>query len=155
MAQSAEEFAQRVRREVEENGTEVVMIDGIDGYTLSIQGEQTALRRKLHALCRYLKNVGVTVILVDEVDGVTGEFQATDAGISYLADNVLFLRYHEINGELRKAIGVLKKRLSDFENALRAFEITGDGVVVGDHLSGHQGVLRGTTTTQDRGPHDE
>jgi KaiC/GvpD/RAD55 family RecA-like ATPase len=90
-----------------------------------------------------------------DLDGVTGEFQATDAGSSYLADNVLFLRYHEIEGELRKAIGVLKKRIRDFENTLRAFEITGDGVVVGDPLSGYRGVLRGTPAPHDRRTHDE
>lgn len=29
---------------------------------------------------------------------------------------IIFLRYFEMDGELQKAIGVLKKRLSDFEN---------------------------------------
>jgi len=133
-----------VRTEVEQRDTEVVMIDGVKGYTLSIQGEETALRRKLHALCRYLKNMGVTVILVDEIDQITGDFQVTNAGISYLADNILFLQYLEVQGELRKTTGVLKKRVSTFEHTLREFQITEDGVEVGDPLRGHRGILQGT-----------
>ncbi|MFD1586087.1 ATPase domain-containing protein [Halorientalis brevis] len=144
LTQSPEAFAKMVREEVEQRDTEVVMIDGVKGYTLSIQGEETALRRKLHALCRYLKNMGVTVILVDEIDEITGDFQVTNAGISYLADNILFLQYLEVQGELRKTTGVLKKRVSSFEHTLREFEITDDGVHVGDPITGHRGILQGT-----------
>jgi circadian clock protein KaiC len=143
LALPPEEFASRVRHEVETNDTRVVMLDGVRGYRVSLQGEREELVRKLHALGRYLKNMGVTVVFVDEIDAVTGEFRATNAGISYLADNVVYLRYLEIGGELRKVIGVLKKRVGDFERTLREFQITGDGIVVGDPLTGLRGVLRG------------
>jgi circadian clock protein KaiC len=139
-----EAFARQVREEVEHRDTQVVMIDGIRGYRVSMQGEEDDLVRRLHALGRYLRNMGVTVVFVDEIDAVTGEFRATQAGISYLADNVVYLRYLEIGGELRKVIGVLKKRVGDFERTLREFEITGEGIVVGDPLTDLRGVLRGT-----------
>lgn len=143
LQQSAEEFAHDVRREVEGAGSEIVMIDGVDGYRMSLQGEGDDLRRKLHSLCRYLKNMGVTVILVDEAGSITGEFMATSEDLSYLADNILFIRYLELDGELRKAIGVLKKRTSDFERSLREFEITQHGLKVGEPLTGLQGILGG------------
>lgn len=50
---SGEEFAHMVEGEVESRGTDVVMIDGIDGYTSAIQGHEDDLIRKLHALTRY------------------------------------------------------------------------------------------------------
>ena len=140
---SADEFAARVREQVEEQGAEVVMIDGISGYRLSIRGEENQMVRELHAICRYLKNMGVTVILVDEVGNLTGDFEVTSTRISYLADNVLFLRYIETRGELRKAVGVLKKRTSNFERTLREFEITGDGIRVGEPLHDLRGILTG------------
>ncbi len=65
-------------------------------------------------------------------------------GISYLVDNAIFIRYLEINGQLRKAVGVLKKRLSDFEKTLREIEITSQGVQVGKPLTGLRGILLGT-----------
>ncbi|WP_423746255.1 ATPase domain-containing protein (plasmid) [Haladaptatus sp. SPP-AMP-3] len=142
---SATEFAHRVRTDVEENDTSIVMIDGIDGYKLSLRDDdEHVLVRKLHTLSRYLKNMGITVILVDEIDTVTGEFQATEAGISYLADNIVFLRHLEVSGEMRKAIGVLKKRTSDFERMLREFQITEHGLKVGEPLTELSGVLSGS-----------
>jgi circadian clock protein KaiC len=98
----------------------------------------------LHSLGRYLKNMGVTVLLVNETDSITGDFRATEAGVSYLCDNLIFLRYLEMGGELRKAVGVLKKRLSDFHKTLREIDITCDGVQVGEPLAGLRGVLTGT-----------
>lgn len=148
---STQEFARAVRREVEEEGAQIVMIDGINGYKQSVRGSSDELVQRIHALCRYLKRMGVTVILVEEVDSVTGEFAATDAGVSYLADNIVFLRHLELCGELRKAIGVLKKRTSAFEPTLRELEITRHGIKVGEPLDDLQGVLSGAPDIVDRG----
>jgi circadian clock protein KaiC len=136
------EFALMVRREVEERNARIVMIDGIAGYQLTLAGDDLVMH--LHALSRYLKNMGVTVLLLNEVTAITGDFQATEVGISYLCDNLVFLRYLEVKGELRKAVGVLKKRLGDFAKTLREIEITCDGVRVGAPLVGLRGVLTGT-----------
>ncbi len=140
---SADEFADLVRREVEEQGTRVVMIDSVAGFRLSLRGED--IQSRLHALCKYLQNMGTAVFLITEAPNVVGDFQITEDGVSYLADNILFLRYLEIDGEIRKAIGVLKKRTSSFEKTLREFEITRYGVKVGRPLTGMRGVLRGAT----------
>lgn len=141
-----EEFANDVRTEVEEQGAEVVMIDGLDGYRLAVRGSEQDLLQNVHALGKYLKNMGVTAIYVSEVSEITGHFSVSEEeNISYLADNILFLRYLEYQGELRKAIGVLKKRASDFERTLREFELrSGTGVYVGDQLTELRGILEGT-----------
>jgi len=149
LSQSPDEFAHRIQTAVEEEGVDTVLIDGIAGYRLGLRGESSpmGLTRELHALCRYLKRMGVTVILIDEVRSITGNLVATDEGISYLADNIVFLRYVEIDGEIRKVIGVLKKRFGDFEHTVRELSITSDGVVVGEKLTGIRGVLTGIPGT--------
>ncbi len=139
---SPAEFALMVRKEVEERGTRIVMIDGIAGYRLTLAGDDLVLQ--LHALGRYLKNMGVTVLLVNETEAITGEFRATEVGVSYLCDNLIFLRYLEMDGELRKAVGVLKKRLGDFARTLREISVTCDGVKVGEPLTALRGILTGT-----------
>lgn len=144
LAISPDEFAAAVREEVESNDVQTVLIDGISGYRLSIRGEEDDLVRELHALCKYLKNMGVTTVLTDDIGDLTGSFAVTSTNISYIADNILFLRYIEVDGELQKAIGVLKKRISDFERTLRTFSITDDGIVVGEPLRGLRGILTGT-----------
>ena len=136
------QFAHLVRTEVEQNNAKIVMIDSTSGYKLSMQGEE--LVRQLHSLCQYLKNMGVTVILINETHTIAGEeFTITEVGLSYLADNLVFLRYLEVNGQLHKAIGVLKKRMSDFERTLRGFQITRYGIKVGEPLSQLRGILSG------------
>lgn len=140
---SADEFAHRVRTDVEEHDTEVVMIDGTAGYRLSLRDEEGLLEH-LHALCRYLRNVGVTVILIEEQQSVAGEFSATQENISYLADSILFLRYLELDGEIRKSVGVLKKRLGGFERTLRELEIDENGLHIGEPMTDLRGILTGT-----------
>jgi circadian clock protein KaiC len=144
---SPQEFANIVREDVEEHDTRIVMIDGIAGYRLTLRGDREMVLRRMHALGRYLGSRGVTTLLVDETKNITGEFNATQENISYLADNIVLLRHLELHGELRKAIGVLKKRTGDFERTLREFEITGDGVVVGDPLTRLRGILSGAPET--------
>ncbi|MFB6118150.1 ATPase domain-containing protein [Halosegnis sp.] len=145
LTRSADEFAHDVRQAVEEDDADLVMIDGIPGYRLALRGDETgkALNRELHALCRYCKRMGVTVVLIDEVRNLTGDLTPTDQQISYLADNILFLRYIERMGSIEKVIGVLKKRFGDFERSLRELEISEGGVDVGDRLTGMRGLLTG------------
>jgi circadian clock protein KaiC len=138
---TADEFAYLVREDIDENGTRVVMIDSVAGYRLSMRGSDLASR--LHELCKYLQSRGVTVILVNETESVVGAFKATEHGISYISDNIIFLRYIELHGELRRVVSVLKKRLSNFEKTLREFEITSSGLYVGKPLTGLRGILSG------------
>lgn len=137
-----DQFAFTVREEVERRGVRIVMIDSLSGYRQSVRGED--LVERVHALCRYLVNMGITVIVVNEVHSVAGqEFRVTEHGMSYLADTIIMLRYLELDGELRKCIGMLKKRTGDFEKSLREFDISADGLRVGEPLRGLRGVLRG------------
>jgi len=138
---TADEFALMVRQEVEERKARIVMIDGISGYRLSLHDED--LVTHLHALAKYLQNMGVAVLLINEVESVVGDFRISDVGVSYMADNIIFLRYLERHGEMTKALGVLKKRLSDFEKTLREVTITREGIRVGPKLPVVRGILRG------------
>lgn len=147
---SPDEFAHAVREEVETHGTQFVMIDGISGYRLSMRRDDDDIVTELHSLCRYLKNMGVTTVLLDDVSNITGNTEVTSHQISYLADNVIMLRYLEVDSELKKAVGVLKKRASDFERSLRSFEITADGIQIGEKLTGLRGILSGSPEMIDR-----
>ncbi|WP_435152330.1 hypothetical protein [Haladaptatus sp. DFWS20] len=48
------------------------MIDGIEGYIVSLRDDRLNLVETMQSLCRYLKNMGVTVILITEHDSMTG-----------------------------------------------------------------------------------
>lgn len=151
---SPDQFSAIVRQEVEERNAKIVLLDSLSGYQQSVRGED--LQERVHALCRYLVNMGVTVILINETLSVTGnQMKVTEHGVSYLADTIILLRYMELSGEIRKAISVLKKRTGDFEKALRQFDITEYGLKVGRPLTELRGILSGvpeTTNTSQEGP---
>lgn len=139
-----DEFSNRVRRDVEERQARLVMLDSVTAYGLRMPGQEMVSH--VHSLCAYLRNMGVSGILVNEIneiEAITGVFRATESGIGYLADNILFLRYVEVHGELRRAIGVLKKRLSGFESSLREIALSKEGLKVGPPLTGLHGLLSG------------
>lgn len=131
----ADEFANLVRKDVEESGTRIVMIDSISGYRLSVTGSD--ITERLHALCKYLQNVGATVLLINEMQ-TFNDLRVSDVGISYLADNVILLRYIERQNskgaEIGRAMGILKKRLSDFDKHLVNFDFTEEGMKTGASL---------------------
>lgn len=87
--------------------------------------------------------MGIAVLLINEMETITGDFRLTDVGVSYMADNIVFLRYLELRGEMAKALGVLKKRISDFEKTFREIRITARGIEIGQPLYGLRGILSG------------
>jgi len=144
---TSDEFAHKVKKEIKEYDAKFVMIDSISGYKLSFDGRENSqdeMVRNLHSLTNYLNNQGVTVIIINEMGNITGDFKVTELGMSYMADNIIFLRYLEIYGEIRKAIGVLKMRASGFENKMRDFKITRNGIKVGNPLTQLRGILTGS-----------
>ncbi|WP_226005399.1 ATPase domain-containing protein [Natrinema salinisoli] len=152
-ARSPEEFAQLVKTQVEDQNSDLVVIDGIQGYKTAIKGgvEDVDLRRRLHALTEYLTNMNVSVLLIDQRHEVTGLPQPTSANVSYLADNLVYQQYIELEGELQRIIGVLKKRVGDFETVPRQFTITADGLTVGESMAGYHGVLTGLPEQSESG----
>lgn len=144
-----DEFTRRVRTDVETNGAEIVMFDGITGYERAFEGVEDDPERQFVKVMRYLRNMNVTGIVTNEVHQITGDFRATEQRVSHLADDIIVLRHVEYRGELNKVIGVLKRRTSDFESRLRRLEITADGVTVGEPLTDLRGILTGTPEWKD------
>jgi circadian clock protein KaiC len=64
--------------------------------------------------------------------------------VSYLADNILLLRYFEAHGEVRQAISMIKKRSGPHEHSIRELRLTSGGIRVGQPLKDFQAVLTGT-----------
>jgi len=141
---TVDEFTHRIRAEVEQRDTEIIVIDGFSGYERAFRGMGDDPTHQLIKIGRYLRNMNVTGIVINEVHQITGDFRATEHRMSHLADDIIIFRHVEYRGELRKVIGVLKKRTSDFESALRTLEISDQGVSVGEPLSSLRGILTGT-----------
>jgi circadian clock protein KaiC len=135
------QFAAAVRQAVE-RGVSVVVIDSLNGY-LNAVPEEKFLTTHLHELLTYLGQHRVMTVLVGVQQGMLGGSMTTAMDASYVADNVLMLRYFEDDGDIRQAISVFKKRGSAHERTIRAFRMDQGGIHVGDVLRGYRGLLTG------------
>ena len=136
------EFADLLRREVEEKHASIVVIDSLNGYLNAMPGERY-LAIHLHELLMYLGQRGVATILIGAHQGLIGAQMLTPVDASYLADAVVLLRYFESKGEVHQAISVMKKRGSNHERTIREFRLEPGGIHVGEPLRHFRGVLTG------------
>jgi circadian clock protein KaiC len=132
-------------------GAKVIVIDSLNGY-LNAMPEAGFLTTHLHEVLTYLGQRGVVTFLVGVQQGMLGA-STTGMDISYMADNVLILRYFEARGSVEKAISVFKKRGSAHETTLRRFGITPHGIQVGAVLDNFQGILTGVPMLLDTPRH--
>lgn len=138
---SSGEFVELARHAVEREHTRTVVIDSLNGFLQAMPGEQF-LALHLHELLTYLNHRGVVTLMVLAQTGMIGAIQ-TPADISYLADNILVLRYFEAQGEVRQAISMIKKRSGAHEHTIRELRLGPDRIYVGQPLRDFHGVLSG------------
>ncbi|HXE56093.1 MAG TPA: ATPase domain-containing protein [Tepidisphaeraceae bacterium] len=122
----------------------VVMIDSLNGYLHSMSQEKF-LSAQLHELFTYLSHRGVSTLVTVTQSGVVGAMQ-TPVDTTYLADNVLLFRYFEARGCVRRAISIFKKRSGAHEHTIREMRFGNEGLMIGEPLTGFQGVLTGVPT---------
>jgi circadian clock protein KaiC len=136
------EFSHRVCEDVERRGTRMVLIDSINGYLHAIPQSDAPLAR-MHELLSFLNEQGVATLLVLAQHGIIGTTMTTPLDVSYLADTVMVLRFFEAQGQVRRAISVVKMRTRIHESTIRELKLGPGRVHVGSALTEFHGVLTG------------
>jgi circadian clock protein KaiC len=134
-------FVYMVRAAVEQGNARVVIIDSLTGY-VNAMPEEKFLVLHLHELFTYLRQRGVVTIVIVGQRGLFGAME-TPVDISYLADTVVLTRFFEVDGAVRKAMSVVKKRAGVHERTIRELHISGEGLRLGEPLHGFRGILTG------------
>ena len=135
------EFASWVRRAVEEEEVTFLAIDSLNAFLQSMPGEKYLLLQ-MHELLSYLNQQGVITMLVLGQHGIIGDVRA-DVDLSYLSDGIVLFRYFEARGNVYKAVSVAKSRVTAHEPSIREFNLSPEGLQVGDPLKDFEGVLTG------------
>jgi circadian clock protein KaiC len=136
------EFVHAVRAAVEDRGARMVVIDSLNGY-LHAMTQEHLLVLQLHELLSYLRQRGVVTIMVVAQHGMVDTHQAP-VDVSYLADNVMLMRFFEASGQVRLAVSVVKKRTGAHEKTIRELSMRDGQLHVGEPLEAFQGVLGGS-----------
>jgi circadian clock protein KaiC len=139
------QFVLEVREAVEKRNARIIIIDSLNGL-LNSMNEERQMVLQMHELCAYLNQQGVATFLVLAQAGLMGPQMSPPVDLSYLADNVLLLRYFEAFGRVKKALSVVKKRSGPHEETIRELRPRNGGVEIGEALSAFHGVLTGVPT---------
>jgi circadian clock protein KaiC len=100
----------------------------------------------LTALTGLFASIGATTVLTSETTAFFGPAFELPHGLAFVADNVLLLRYAELESEVRRVLAIVKLRDGDHTKNLLEVEITKTGMNVIGKFAGLTGVLGGNPT---------
>jgi circadian clock protein KaiC len=112
-------------------GARRVVIDSLVGFEMALApGFRADFRESLYRMIGALTGAGITILSTVEVEDNFTSLQFSHYAISFLTDDIIRLRYVEIDGQLRKVMVVIKMRGGNHSKDIREYVITDQGVVV-------------------------
>ncbi|MEO6183792.1 MAG: ATPase domain-containing protein [Verrucomicrobiota bacterium] len=128
---SVDETMQEILDAVERTGAKRLVIDSLVGFEMALApGFREDFRESLYRMIGALTGAGVTILSTVEVEDTFTSLSFSHYTISFLTDDIIRMRYVEIDGQLRKVIFIIKMRGSNHSKDIREYVITDKGVVV-------------------------
>jgi circadian clock protein KaiC len=122
-----------------------LVIDSLSGFELALAPTfREEFRESLYRMVAVLTGMGITLMMTAELEDSYVDLRFSPHGSAFLTDAIIMQRYIELKGQLRRIMAVVKVRGSAHSKDLRAFEITDEGVVMGETLGRYEGLLTGT-----------
>lgn len=151
---SVDEHAMLTRDTVREIGAKRIAIDSLMDIELATPNK-VRYKDYVYSLVSFFKSQGVTCVLTNEVPELFGSVLLTSYGISFISDNVILLRYTEVESAVRRALSVLKLRGSEHDKSIREYRIGSRGMEVVGKMIGLTGVLGGAPSGKLKGVTEE
>jgi circadian clock protein KaiC len=137
------EFADKIRKAVEDHAVKVVVIDSLTGYFNSMR-KLPMLVVQMHEMLSFLNERGVLTMLLVSQEGFMSVGTNAPVDVSYLSDTILLLRHFEVGGAIRRCLTAVKKRQGEHETTIRELHIEPGRVAVGkEPLNEFRSVLSG------------
>lgn len=147
---SVDEALAAILEAVERLGASRVIIDSLSGFEVALAPTfREDFRESFYRLVGTLTATGITVFMTAEVAEGFSDARFTTEKVSFITDEIVVQRYVEMKGELRRVMAVIKMRGSDHSHEFRLYELTAEGVRVGDSLSEYDGIITGNPTLRD------
>ena len=128
---SVDETMQEILDAVKKIGAKRLVIDSLTGFEMALApGFRADFRESLYRMMGALTAAGITVLSTVEVEESFVEFPFSRYAVSFLTDDIIRLRYVEIDGQLRKIIVIVKMRGGNHSKDIREYVITKEGFVL-------------------------
>jgi circadian clock protein KaiC len=122
---------QEILDAIERIGAKRLVIDSLVGFEMALApGFRADFRESLYRMIGALTGAGVTILSTVEVEDSFNALSFSHYAISFLTDDIIRMRYVEINGQLRKVIMVIKMRGGNHSKDIREYVINDTGVVI-------------------------
>jgi circadian clock protein KaiC len=139
---SVDETLYAIQSAVERIGACRVLIDSLSAMENALAPTfKEDYAESLYRLIGALTGDGITIMMTVEITTSYDELQFTPHAISFLTHDIVMLRYFEVDGLLKTLMTVIKTRGRKHSAAIREYEITNEGVVVGRVLSDLRGLI--------------
>jgi circadian clock protein KaiC len=126
------------------SGCKRLVIDSLVGFEMALAPDFRAdFRESLYRMIGALTRLGVTILSTVEIEENFTSMGLSNYNVSFLADDILRLRYVSIDGQLRRMMLVVKMRRSEHSIDMWEYRITSKGVALGEPLRGYQGLSTG------------
>lgn len=140
---STDRFLNDARAHVVEFGASRVVFDSLSTLALGVPSERR-FKELVYAIAKHMRGAGVSLLMTMESEQLLGSSQLSGLGVSFIADNLIQLRYVEMEGRLNRAISVIKARGVNMNSELRLATIGPGGMTVArDRFKDFRGVLTG------------
>jgi circadian clock protein KaiC len=141
---SVDETVHEIVNAVKDIGCKRLVIDSLVGFEMALAPDfRNDFRESLYRMIGALTRLGVTIISTVEIEEDFTSMGLSNFTISFLADDIVRLRYASINGQLRKLLMVVKMRRSAHSIDMCGYEITGEGLKIGEPLRGYRALTSG------------
>lgn len=135
--------AARIREAVERHGVRRVVIDSVAELEYAIQNLER-FDDFLAALIGHLRGREVTTLMTREITKLFGdELSIASRGLSYIVDNIVLVRYVELDATLRRVIAVLKTRGSDHDKRLHELRIENGSISIAQAFTNYGRLMTG------------
>ncbi len=118
--------------------TKRLVLDGIDSWR-----KDDEYINFIHSFFGYLKSRGITTLVTYNTPEIISSYKLGEEHLTYLSDNIINLRYSEIEGQLEKILIVIKSRLSMHEKGLIGYRIGKKGIIISGKVEMLEGVMSG------------
>ncbi|HZN27714.1 MAG TPA: ATPase domain-containing protein [Xanthobacteraceae bacterium] len=141
---SVDETVHEVINAVKEIGAKRVVLDSLVGFEMALAPDfRHEFRESLYRMIGALTRLGVTIVSTVEIEESFTSMGLSNFAISFLADDIVRLRYVSINGQLRKMLLVVKMRRGEHSIDMWEYKITSKGVAIGEPLRGYRALTSG------------
>ena len=148
---SVDEMLLEIQEAVARTGACRLTIDSLSGFELALAPTfREDFRESLYRMVGALTGAGVTVCMTIEVPQSFTDLVFTPNLVSFLADDVIIQRFFELEGQLRKALTVVKMRGSEHSQDICFYDVTERGLTIGDRIVGYSGILTGVPVPVER-----